>query len=78
VLSLCFSSLEARGPLVSPIDAIATALYRPNRHPIRSEKRSFCLRGKAHEAFIGCDEVTVEPGSLPFGIAPDGGVEFGV
>ncbi|MFI4977495.1 MAG: hypothetical protein ACHQC8_02275 [Solirubrobacterales bacterium] len=63
-LSLGLSSFEARGPLVGPIDAIAAALYRPDRHPIRREEWSSYFRGKAHGTLIGRGEVMVEPGSL--------------
>jgi hypothetical protein len=61
-LSLGLGSLEARGTLVGPIDAIAAALYRPNRHPIGREERSSCFRGKAHGILIGCGYLAVEPG----------------
>jgi hypothetical protein len=64
-LSLGLSSLEARGALVGPIDAIAAALYRPNRHSIGREERSSCFHGKAHGTLIGCGEEAVEPGWAP-------------
>ena len=49
-LSLGLSSLEARGTLVGPIDAIAAALYRPNRHPIGCKEWTSCLCGHHLEA----------------------------
>ena len=64
-LPLGLGSLEARGTLIGPINAIAATLYRPNRHPIGRKKRSFCLYGKAHETLIGCSDEAVEPAESP-------------
>lgn len=52
VLSLCFGSLEARRAVVGGVEAVASALDRPDGEAVRSEDgAAFCR--KRHVAVVG-------------------------
>ncbi len=52
VSSLCFDSLEARRAVVGGVEAVASALDRPDREAVGGEDGA-CFCGEGHVAFVG-------------------------